>query len=254
MKYLIWSFDYSHASAGPKALHRLCHELNEAGQEAYIGPSWATHPDWNTPVWDGPLDGDWTAVYPEIVSGNPWNAPHVARWVLNVPGLLGGDMAYASSEAVFTWSPLFVDAPMLYLPTVELEIYSDRHEPRTGAAVYVGKGTESQAILGATRITYEMRLDRHVLADVLNRVGVLYSFDAVSGMNDIARLCGCPVVVISNVTKAFLDRGMDWTGIGFGYVPPPFDSAAFRDRYHVTKAEFPTQLARFIEMTQPVYA
>ena len=46
-----------------------------------------------------PLDGDWCAVYPEIVRGNPWNAPHVARWVLNVPGLLrGGDKEYDPAE------------------------------------------------------------------------------------------------------------------------------------------------------------
>ncbi len=244
MKYLIWSYDYDHASAGPKALHRLCHELRLRGIEAYV--SGAPNPEWDTPQ-SGPLSGDWTAVYPEIVSGNPWNAPHVARWVLNVPGLLGGDTTYASSETVFSWSPLFSDAPMLYLPTVELDIYTDRGEHREGAAVYTGKGIQTQAILGAEYVTLEMRRDRHALADLLNRVGVLYSFDPVSGMNDVARLCGCPVVLISEGPRPGI--GMDWSGIGWGYVPRPFDVAAFRARYLDQIAAVPDQIARFISLT-----
>jgi hypothetical protein len=145
---------------------------------------------------------------------------------------------------------MFTDAPMLRIPAVETDIYTDRHEPRMGAAVYVGKGTETQRILGATPITLEMRLDRHALADVLNRVGVLYSFDPVSGMNDIARLCGCPVVLLTDMRRAELD--MDWTGVGLGYVPPPFDSEAFRAAYLGQFEVFREQLRDFIESTQPV--
>lgn len=255
--YLVWSYDYSNATGGVKVMHRLAHELNEAGQTAYV--SGRPNPEWNTPQREpfavadeahhrvGP---DWIAIYPEVVSGNPWTAPRVVRYILNSPGKLGGDSTYDPSEIVFSYSPLFSDAPLLHLPAVELDIYTDRHEPRQGAAVYVGKGVETQAILGATRITLDMREDRHALADVLNRVSVLYSFDPVSGMLDVARLCGCPVVILSDVHRAELDRGMDWTGVGFGYVPPPFDSAAFREHYHALIDTFHEQLASFIRITQ----
>ncbi len=60
MRYLVWSFDYTHASAGQKALHRLCHELRAIGEDAYVGP-WTTTPAWDTPVYAGPLDDGWTA-------------------------------------------------------------------------------------------------------------------------------------------------------------------------------------------------
>ena len=83
--YLIWAYDYDVAAGGGKMLHRLCHELRAAGEDAYVVPAtsaiWtvspergsvsglglATNPDWDTPVFEGELDGMWTAVYPEIV-------------------------------------------------------------------------------------------------------------------------------------------------------------------------------------------
>jgi hypothetical protein len=229
MKYIIWAYDYSHASAGPKTLHRLCHELNEAGQEAYIGPGWATNPEWNTPTWDGAFPSEeWITVYPEIVRGNPWNAPHVARWVLNRPGLLGGDREYDRSEMVFSFLGAFHDAPLLSLPTIELDIYTDRGEQRTGELYFVGKGTKG-ATDGAAPITLEMRLDRHALADALNKATLLRTFDDVSGMNGIAQLCGCPVLLSS------------------GERLEPGD---FRERYLALFPAFREQLARFIEVTQ----
>jgi hypothetical protein len=225
MKYLIWSYDYSHASAGPKALHRLCHELNEAGQEAYVG-SWITNPAWNTLSREAPLDGDWCAVYPEIVSGNPWNAPLVVRWVLNTPGKLGGDTVYDPAEIVFSWSRQFHDAPLLWLPAFDLDIYTDRGEERSGEAFYVGKG---HGDMPGTEITYEMRLDRYALADALNRATVLYSFDDTTAMACIALLCGCPVVMPNG------ER---------------LEPAGYRERYLAEFAAFPDQLATFVRMTQ----
>ena len=227
LPYLVWSFDYSHASAGPKVLHRLCHELNEAGQEAAIGNGYRTNPEWNTPRGDPPIKGDWCAIYPEVVSGNPWNAPRVARWVLNVPGLLGGDREYDPAEMVFSFSTLFLDAPLLYLPAIETDIYTDRHEPREGELHYVGKGVPGDTV-GTQPITLAMREDRYALADALNRASLLRSFDAVSGMNNIALLCGCPVQV----------NDERWEPDGF------------RKRYLEECAAFPKQLAEFVRITQ----
>lgn len=232
MKYLIWSYDYSHASAGPKALHRLCHELNEAGQEAYVG--WpGTNPEWNTPYHAAPLEGDWCAVYPEIIGGNPWNAPHVARWVLNTPGHLGGDKTYGPAEHVFSWSPLFLEGvPLLFLPAIETDIYVDRHEPREGELFYVGKGSQGDTN-GAAAITLAMRQDRYALADALNHATLLRCFDDVTAMADIALLCGCPVQMPTD------ER---------------LEPAGYREEYLGKCAEFPAQLARFVEITHPVYA
>lgn len=254
MKYLIWSYDYSHASAGYKVLHRLCHELNAVGQEAYVGFP-RTNPIWNTPYHESPLEGDWTAIYPEVVSGNPWHAPRVVRYVLNNPGKLGGDPTYDPSEIVFVYSELFNDMGVgperiLMLPTVETDIYIDRGLPREGALVYVGKGRKTRD-LDAAEVTMEMRLDRYQLADAMNRATVLYTFDNMTGMVDIARLCGCPVVIIPNgeYTREQYGRYVGWDGLGWDEMPAPFDSVAFRARYLTGLETFRDQLAQFVRIT-----
>ena len=232
--YIVWSYDYSHASAGPKALHRLCHELNEAGQEAYIGPGWAKNPEWNTPAWLGALPPEeWIAVYPEVVSGNPWQVARVARWALNVPGLLAGDKVYDSAEMVFTWDRVYLDGvPVLQTPTVDLDIYADRHQPRSGALTFANKGQPAVRISGATEISLGMRLDRYALADALNHAEILYSLDDHTGMIQLARLCGCPVVLVTTGER--------------------LEPAGFREEYLALAAAFPAQLAEFIRITQAV--
>jgi hypothetical protein len=256
--YLVWSFDYDVASAGPKTLHRLCHELNLAGQRAYVGfPQ--TRSDWQTPFRVAPLEGDWIAVYPEVVTGNPWGAPHVVRWMLNTPGRLGGDMSYDPSEIVFVYSELFDDLRLgperlLKLPAVELDIYTDRHLPRSGAMFYVGKGRRTQALpTGAVAITYELRKNPEALADALNRTSVLYTFDTASGMTEIARLCGCPVVYLSHGGEYAHERYVGtWAGIGWNEMPEPFDSDVIRAEQIAQYEAFKMQLARFIAITQAV--
>lgn len=227
MRYLVWGYDYSHASGGPKVLHRLCHELNEAGQEASIGNGYATNPEWDTP--QGVMDSDTIAVYPEVVAGNPWNAQRVVRWVLNTPGKLGGDRVYDPAETVFSYSPLFMDAPLLHLPAIETDIYTDRGLAREGELYYVGKGSQSDTN-GAAAITHEMRLDRHALADALNRATLLRCFDDTTAMAQIALLCGCPVLVVPSGQR--------------------LEPAAFRDEYLAQWPVFLEQLARFVEVTQ----
>lgn len=257
VKYLVCSFDYAHASAGPKTLHRFCHELNEAGQEAYVSHP-VTNPDWNTPYRPAPLDGNWIVVYPEVVRGNPWNAPHVARWLLNSPGRLGGDTTFDPNEVVFVFAEMFNDLRLpperlLHLPTVEIDIYNDRGLARSGALFYIGKGRQTRDLPGAVEITPELRADRPKLADALNRAAVLYTFDDATGMTGLARLCGCPVVIIpSNGHHSMAQYALEGTtaGIGWDALPAPFDSAEIRAEQIVLREAFQRQLAEFIRTTQ----
>jgi hypothetical protein len=256
LNYLVWSFDYYHDSAGQKTMHRLCHELNEAGQAAFVAYE-LRNPDWNTPYHPGPLTGDWTAIYPEIVAGNPWRAPRVVRYVLNHPGKLGGDKVYDPAENVFFFLPVFNDAGLqperlLFLPTIELDIYRDRHLSRAGEVFYVGKGQQTRDLPGAVEITNDLKRDRHVLADTLNRATLLTCFDNMTAMIEIARLCGCPVRLVPNgdYTREQYDAMTDWQGIGWDEVPGPFDSGALRDRQLALYEAFRGQLADFIRITQ----
>lgn len=254
-KYLIWSFDYYPDSAGQKTMHRLCHELNQAGQEAYVAYP-KRNPAWNTPYHGRPLSGDWIAVYPEIIAGNPWKAPRVVRYVLNTPGKLGGDTTYEPSEIVYVFHERFNDIGVpreriMFLPTIELDIYTDRHEPREGALYYVGKGQKTRD-LDAVELTNDMKRDPHELADRLNRATVLYTFDMTTAMAVIARLCGCPVVLIPNgeYTRETFDRLIAEPGIGWDELPDPFDSDAIRWEQIAQYEEFRVRLGDFIRVTQ----
>jgi len=259
-KYLIWSFDYYPDSAGQKTMHRLCHELNQAGQEAYVAYP-KRNPAWNTPYLPGPirdrrLDERWIAVYPEIIAGNPWKAPRVVRYVLNTPGKLGGDTVYPPSEIVYVFHELF-NTPgvpserILFLPTIELDLYTDRHEPRSGALYYVGKGQKTRD-LDAVELTNDMKRDPHELADHLNRAEVLYTFDNVTAMAIIARLCGCPVVLIPDGTydRETFDSLIAGPGLGWDEMPEPFDSDVIRGNEVAQYEAFRERLADFIAVTQ----
>jgi O-antigen biosynthesis protein len=250
--YLVWTFDYYHDSAGQKTMHRLAHELNLAGQHAFVAYE-KRNPAWQTPYHPAPLPGDWIAVYPEIIKGNPWRAPRVARWVLNNPGKLGGDKVYDPLEMVFVFAELFNDIGVsperiLYLPTIELDLYADRHESRAGEVFYVGKGQQTRDLPGALEITNDLKRDQRLLADTLNHARVLYSFDNVTAMARIALLCGCPVVMIPDgVTQPDLIAG---PGIGWDEMPQPFDSGVIRAQELAAYETFRERLAYFIRITQ----
>lgn len=106
--FLIAAPNYKHQSAGIRALYRLCHHLNVAGYPAAMIPKPGSKitrlPEWLTPLHSGPI-GDSIVVYPEIVSGNPFDARKVVRWALNTPGRLGGDRSYSDREMVFVFNP-----------------------------------------------------------------------------------------------------------------------------------------------------
>jgi hypothetical protein len=251
--YLVWSFDYYDDSAGQKTMHRLCHELNEVGQKAYVAYE-KRNPAWNTPYHPAPLKGDWIAVYPEIIKGNPWKAPRVVRYVLNNPGKLGGDKTYDPAEIVYVFHEMFNDPGvpperMMYLPTIELDLYFDRHLPREGSVFYVGKGQKTRELPGSVEITNDLKRDRPLLAETLNRAEVMYTFDNVTAMVDIARLCGCPVVMIPDGTHT-PDQYQLSDGLGWDEIPPPFDSDVIRYQQLELYATFCERLQDFIAVTQ----
>ena len=46
-------------------------------------------------------------VYGETVRGNPLKAGHVVRWIMNTPGVCGGDGVYALTDHIFQYHPWF---------------------------------------------------------------------------------------------------------------------------------------------------
>lgn len=202
-EYIIWAPPYTHTSAGISVLHYLCHRLNTAGYTAYItgqrNPLWneqgITKADLDKKVTEGAI-----VVYPEIVSGNPYNAQRVVRWVLNTPGKLGGDKVYPPSEAVFVFEKIYLPSipdNRIFTFTPEIEKnFIDKGYERQGALLWRGKGKDLKASIVPepfTEITYGNPPTRDELAEWFNRAKILYCFDNVTKIIREARLCGCPV-------------------------------------------------------------
>ncbi len=219
--YVVWAPPYDPSTGGPKVMHWFVNELNRLGYEAYA--AWIPRSVRVNPLWDEPTDypDDFIAVYPDTQYGNPLGAARVARWALNVPGRLpmiaqhgrgilplplGSDWGDEPTDLIFPFARGYnvwglPEERILYVPIQEVDDYEDRGLPRSGRMFYVGKGADTPRIPeteGLPELDKETTHDRKRLAGTLNRIELLYTYDTQTGITDIARLCGCPVVLIPN--------------------------------------------------------
>ena len=250
--YYVWSPPYRHNSGGIRALYLLAEKLKEAGYEAY-----------NT--LDKPSIDEYIAVYPEIVHGNPWNAPRVARWVLNRPAALGGDKVYDDKELVFSHNPLFLPfienkvSGILFLPDMRAEFYRDDNVRKSNIAYYVGKGKYIQGIVpeGARQIVWHDPPEGK-FGDFLRTCNTLYCFDNLTGIVHEAAMCGCISIIIPDGTyerENYVTSGYGLFGIAWGTDEKEIqwakDSIKYLPRFiDLRREEAKEQLKNFIEVTQ----
>lgn len=213
---------------------------------------------------------DCIAVYPEIQQGNPAEANTVVRYILNKPGLIPalmsdgtlqyGQTEFDESDKLIYFSRMFGGEDSMFLPILDLHLFRDQGKKRTKTAYFVGKGIKDPDIerkfthpKNAILIDRNLAQDQSKLADLLNECQVLYDYDPVSAMTEISRLCGCPVIYLSDkYTEKDYDKyepgkmGMVWGGTKI----PKLDSKAFRKHYMGLWDSFNTHLDYFIEDTQ----
>lgn len=241
--FYIYALDYRHNSAGIRALHYLCHALNEMGEEAYVYPAKVVNPHLRTPklTLDTFVRHFTTgrvpiAVYPEVVVGNPWRAPLVARWLLNQPGRLGGDTTYAKDEHLFFYDPWIIagrddlrHASHLKVPLVDERIFNNENNShdgrRSGACYYAHKylaagGTVDPDIRrNAVSLCHDVPRTPEQIAEILRKSEVLYCYEETV-LTVESLLCGCPVVIVPNdYWKASQASGCLAYGIGLADEP-----------------------------------
>lgn len=236
--YAIWSPPYSHAIGGIRALYRLRDELAARGCVATVGP-------------DG--DPEAIAVYPEIVTGNPFGSERVVRWLLNV--------AHPTDGLVFSWSRSLGDAPLLTVDIIEPDLFHYRPGPRDGVVYWVHKGTFDPSALppGARQITHSWPESRDVLADVLAGASLLVSFDPFTSMVVESVLLGTPVLVHSPAAGAAAAALDGWLPYGVAWSPDELPWALSTvgmagAAYDVKRAEFARSVDDFITTTQAHWA
>jgi hypothetical protein len=283
--YYIVAPPYKRTSAGTRVLHMLCDALNRRGHEAFIllYPSmpWRRNtmmPDLTTPR----LTADMVKnhfeqgrtpimVYPEIVSGNLFGSPCVVRYVLNFPGLLGGDKNYASDELCFSYSKVLAastQAPdnILFIPATDTRIFRPAPEgqKREGSCFYAHKykNAHKGRLFPITKHSIEItRDDRNAqtpreIADLFHHSEVFYCYENTALATE-AVLCGCPAVFLPNpyLTEIIAAKELGHEGYAWGADPAAIAAAratvaAGAANYLKSYLVFDRQLDEFIEKTQ----
>lgn len=202
-KYIIYAPEYSHRSNGIKVLYKLSEELNNRGYDAYM---YAPHDKNNTHFkYINPNDitkeirKNDIIIYPEIVSGNPLEFQNVVRWILYYPGKNGGSTSYQDYEVLFSYSKEYFDTNILYVPTIDLNIFYDNKTQKTKDCVFVykgGKWKDIPELNNLTTITPSFPQKQEDLVKLLQMTNILYSYDEHSSLLDEAVLCGSKVKII----------------------------------------------------------
>ena len=150
-------------SAGVRLLYQLAHMINCQGGQAWIVPD-GTAPSGvqHSLLYTAPVLTPRVArvhfqsgrvpivVYSESVKGNPLGAPVVARWLLNSPGLLGGDRRFHASEQLFAYtsslSAAWPGSQRLFLPTTDV-----REMERVPSLPWERRGTSAPILVYAAK-------------------------------------------------------------------------------------------------------
>lgn len=285
MKYIVHAFSWSENSGGTIFLHRLVHELNQLGEEAFLvqtgpivplGPrSWLrywmrrrpmrTNPDFDTPVARRrDLTKDAVVVYGERVPGNPLGLKNVVRWLLYRPGLRH-PYSFSPNEMFFAVGPLS-DLPELTGGAPELSMWSinrtyrnENRPDRDGVAYIVRKGDQKPRIpeTEAPDAICIDGMDHAEINDVFNRCHTFYSYDEATMYSQYAAICGCASVVVPGLFESFEDwlaeNRLGQYGIAYGLDDIP-RAMATRDKVLPLLEEKERMgresVVRFVEMTK----
>lgn len=281
--YYIVSNRYTRTSAGIKTLHLLCHALNSIGERAFLmvypyHPSdYSVNPDLLTPllnqkIIDYHFQRSLTPIliYPETIVGNPFHAPFVVRYLLNFPGLLGGNAGFQENEFCISYSnKLGETVPnnqmTLFIPTSDPAIFTpEPRSKRKGTCFYAAKyqDVHNGKLFPITKNSYEITRDKPdsltpiEIASIFRRSELFYCYENTALAIE-AILCECPVVFLPNpyLTESIGSKEMGWDGIAWGTNPLEIDKARKtvkigRENYIKLFKDFNDQLLYFVEKTQ----
>lgn len=282
--YYIVSPPYVRNSAGIKVLHLLCHSLNKAGQSAFmiICPGFhgseSTNPELLTPiVTQSVIDRHFQqkrcpiVVYPETAYGNRVGAQFVVRYILNFPGLLGGDCQYPANELCFGYSQVLAESVnqpqnVLFIPVSDTRVFYPpaADAPRSGSCFFASKYqvVHGGKLLSVTNGSVEIirngpgEQTPSEIAALFRRSEVFYAYENTALAVE-ALLCGCPTVFLPNdyLTELIGIRELGNDGFAWGTDPAEIERAKAtveygRQNYLKRYILFQEQLSIFVNITQ----
>lgn len=192
-RYMIYGPIWNHRSGGLVALYNLQKELILLGFDC-IYYSQGSESIAQTEVNDYDV-----VIYPEIIIGNPLGAKNVVRWLLNVPGVCGGDGIFDDHDLIFSYHHTFHWPKLdgyLFINNIEGDL-TDFGLPRTHDCIWYYKSKSNRIQLNGIEITSQWPETKRELIDLLQRCKTFYSYDTVSCLPLEAKLCGCEVKQIN---------------------------------------------------------
>ncbi len=283
--YYIVAPPYIRQSAGVRVLHLLCHSLNRLGHTAYMvicnSRPWRgdqVDVDLLTPILTPHIARNHHArgltpimVYPETITGNPYGAPCVVRYVLNFPGLLGGTKEYPADELCFGYSAVLAEAAkaagnVLFLPATDTRVFypEPSTQKRVGSCFYaykyktVHKGELSSVTSNSVEITRDQPGSQtpEEIAALFRRSAFFYTYENTALATE-AVLCGCPAVFLPNphLEDIIAKKELGQEGYAWGTAPEELARAQATvgqgmANYLKTYDVYWQDLNRFIALTQ----
>ena len=214
------------ASGGRLALGVLFQELKSLGEEVYLGNRSVSHaplfPEYDESDFFDPSKvnpKDCIAIYPEFSGDNVLNCGSVVRWLLHIPGHIGGEphlwdkekelfFAYgdwqkAGSEAI----GLKVEDLLLTTIHIDHDSFYYKDNPKREGTCY----TVHKPVLGevfrdpvpeGSVCVDPFKRDTNFLSACFHNSEFFYSYDDKTFLTALAGLCGCKVVIASRTNMS----------------------------------------------------
>jgi len=275
--YYIVAPPYHRTSAGAKVLHQLCHLLNLKGQSAFVIAS-KVNADLATPVLNEQIVDEHfqnhrtpIIIYPEILHGNPLGGKCVVRYLLNLPGLLGGPREFPSGDLLLWYSEGYRETadgkgPVLSIPTTDARLFSPPPpgSRRQGSCFYACKFKDhsGEPLSDVTKNSIEIlksgegSQSQAEIVALFQRSEVFYCYES-SALVLEAVLCGCPAVLLPNkhMDKLITSSQTGSAGVAWGTGREEFEEAKrtvgeMRERYERWVEQALVELDEYIVLTQ----
>lgn len=214
MKFIIYTPNYTPHCAGICALHDLAWDLQYKGHQVQL--AWATEGNRSKPIpflLNRTPENDSIAIYPEIIPDNPLGLQKRVRWILSPMGQDWKDAR--KNDLLVSWGE-WDENPVLCVPLVDQNIFNTSFVGnRTLKFTYKLTPRNDEIEL------HDYHSDWHGLASLFKRGLYLRCGDNNTNVNEMARLCGCPVILTEK------DRNIKFIGgpLGIAFSDEEIDKA-----------------------------
>jgi hypothetical protein len=176
-------------------------------------------------------------VYPEIVFGNPFNAPNVVRWLLFYNRYKDQPNAYGASDLFIAYREIFNDTDLnpsskiVKFAFFDSRLYRQYNFGVRKGNCYILRKGKNRADLPShfDGPVFNNDMSQEELVKIFNERKYCYSYDTQTYYTTLAAVCGCIPIVVMEEGKTVHDyRAPTDTphyGVAYGDSPEQIDYA-----------------------------